>query len=270
METTTSKLILACYCALALIVVVIGFFIYRAQSLPSASYEIPLDRPASTRPARPFAASAAFSQQLRLDIERQRERIQELQSLLEKRETILQQQKLQLETKSAESERLQDEADRYLGLLMGLVQESADSIDDNLDILRQADDQISADNDAQTGNEPPTVESLEAALMAAEWELQQMTSNSTARELAVADQTSKLSAVQQAIQSAGESAVPVLIGLMSDETDTELRAWSATTLGPLAAGSLMARDALLIAAEDRDPEVRNAARQAIQLASERQ
>lgn len=264
METTTSKLILGFYVAVTLVVVIIGLVFYQAGRVVPKSEVLPGDRAVASRPAKPLAESTALSKQLRLDIERQRERIRELQQLLDKRETVLQQQKQLLETKSEESRRLQDEADRYLELLMQLVDESAESMDENLNMLRFAEDQ------ADASGSPPTIASLEAALMAAEWELEQAAQTSAASERALSEQTLQLTGLQSTIVAAGDSALPILVSLMSEQQHPELRAWSATALGPLASRSPMAMDALLIAADDIDESVRNAARRAIQEATDRQ
>lgn len=264
MDFTTNKLILVGYSVLALLVGVIGFTFVRSQSeIFKPSIPVAESTP-TVRTLKSGANSTALSKRLQIDIRQQRDRITELQDLLARREAVLRQQADQIETQTTASRRLQAEADRYLELLTTAVQESVDSIDENLNLLESAD--ATAEGLLET-QQPPTYETLDAALHAAQWELDQTQAIVNESEIALAEQVQRTLILRQAIVDAGATAVPLLVNMLSGD-DNELRAWSAGALGRVAGESPVAIDALLVAAEDPDEGVRMAAQSAIQDISE--
>ena len=96
MENIVTKLIWACYLLIALLVIAITVIFYQSQSRALRPSPLNLGHRAWEKPVKPVAMSIALSKRLRFDIERQRERIGELQELLSKREQILQRQASQL------------------------------------------------------------------------------------------------------------------------------------------------------------------------------
>lgn len=259
---TTSKLILACYGLIAVVVAMAGLLIY--QNFSHSLTPPVVERPSIRKPTS-IRISPALSRQLRVDLEKQRARNAELQSVLAKREAILKQQKAQLATQTAESQALQQEADRYLDVLIAITNESERNINANLEVVddwSEAEAVLSEELQSTSPIVPATKDQLEAALVAAEWEIAElMTARDTSiMEASIAQQ--QLSALRQSILNGGEMAIPLLINMLG-QTDPELRQWAASTLGQVGADSGIAMDALLVAADDQDDNVRNTARTAI-------
>lgn len=260
---TTSKLIVACYGLLAAVVAMAGVLIYQnfSASFPPTSVE----RPSITKTT-PIRISPALSRQLRVDLEKQRARNVELQSVLAKREAILKQQKTQLATQSAESRALQQEADRYLEMLIAITNESERNINANLEVVddwSEADPTLSEELESTSSDiVPATKEQLEAALVAAEWEITELAAARDASMMEASIAQQQLISLRQSIINGGEMAIPLLINMLG-QADPELRQWAASSLGQVGANSAIAMDALLVAADDQDNNVRNAAREAI-------
>lgn len=266
MQTATSKLILAAYGLTAIVVGLFGYLFYQSQAkiLPRPVPAPP--RSLISQPIPTVRGSRAIVRQLRRDTERQRDRITELQRLATKREEILKQQAAELQTQTLKSKQLHAEADRYFKLLMELIDESAASVETNLNTLRGADEFDPSARGIPVGEvdsptEPTTLEEFRVALMTAEWELEQQRAES---DITLADEVGRMAVLRNAIQNAGEVAVPVLVNMLSEEV-AEVRVWAATSLGQVGGGSQVAMDALLVAIDDSDPDVRESARVAIQV-----
>lgn len=253
MDVTTSKLITLCYALLALVACTAGYFFLRAQL---AKWEPPDVAVAASQPSRRRVSSGsdAISRRLQVEVLRQRQRIDELQTLLRKRQSLVELQESQLRHRDDRNEKLQAEADDYLDLLFEVIQSSALQVD-NLVGMKDASDQgesVGADTD-----------SLRVALEASQWELEQSLASVEESTAVAAAAQARLTLLQQAIVDLGDVTVPTLIGLLGDQ-DAEIRVWSATTLGRLGTDGLAALDALNAAKDDADPSVREAATAALE------
>lgn len=100
-------------------------------------------------------------------------------------------------------------------------------------------------------------------MVTAEWELEQSSTTVAAAELALQELTDDATTIRRAIVNGGESAVPILLSLLTAE-NSEVRSWAATSLAAIGTNTPVAMDALLAASDDSDAAVRDAARAAIQ------
>lgn len=261
----TNSLILASFALLTLVVGLFGVAIYRSQANTVASIELEQPQHVTQRPAISVGSSRALSQKLRLDINRQRERIQELQMLLSEREAVLARQSSQLKLRTRESEELKTEADRYFMMLMELLNESAASLDENLSTLDSVESAETASSDFESTEAPElrSEQQLSAALATAEWELEQLRLSDEESKTLLAQETTRNTSLREAISNSGVMAVPFLVHTLAEE-DVELRVWAATTLGQVGVDSQVAMEALLVAIDDEDQQVQAAATSAIE------
>lgn len=260
MDVTTNKLITLCYALLAVVVCTVGYFFYRAQvdQFQPPDVSVAISQGSSRRVN---SGSDAVSRRLQMELRRQRQRIDELQTLLRKRESLVQLQESQLKHRHDKNEQLQAEADDYLDLLFEVIQSSALHVD-NLARLEDS----SGPNESE-GPDADALETMRVALEASQWELEQSLASIEETAAAAAAAQARLSLLQQAIVELGDVTVPTLIGLLGDQ-DVEVRVWSATTLGQLGAAGVSAVDALNVAKDDADASVREAATAALERLSE--
>lgn len=262
---SNNKLLLTSYLLIGLIATFIAVKFYQVQSRALAlrtpeQLLAPPPRMLVSNKTEPRTSSRSLA----VDLQRQRSRIAELQRLLSEREETLNLQVRQLELRTSETQRLNQEADRYFAILIDLLNES-DTIDNatiaaGLPTLESAQDMD--DLGFMTETTEPAVESLENELAAADWELAELKSKEEQTQAALLEATNRTTSFQQALINRGEMAVPILIDMLANE-DAELRVWAASALAEVGKSSPMAIDALLIAADDEDTQVQQSAVAAI-------
>lgn len=260
MDVTTSKLLMLCYAFFAVVLCTVGYLFYQAQARSLTIPKIDIASNSATAKAVPAPGSQAVSRRLRFEIERQQKRIDELQQILDRRESILKLQASRLKNNTQEYQDLQQEADEYLDLLFDVIQSSAFRVHN----LAHLDEQSTREPaSGEEGGEEEAVDTLQIALEASQWELEQSIASATAVEATAAAAEQRLIVLQQAIIDLGEMSVPTLIGLLGDQEAT-VRAWAAATLGRMGNAATVAVDALGAATEDADSQVRAAASASIQ------
>ncbi len=167
----------------------------------------------------------------------------------------LQEQNAQLRHRTEEYKQLRDEADRYLAMIYDLLQDSAPAVNSPTDesTISANVRQVDAETDVLLSTELVTVQ-LE--LLRSKAEIAEL-------ELAALSEHAKLIEAARAIVATGAPAVPTLVAVLSDESP-ELRAWAADTLGQMGPDAMDSIDALFVATEDDDTNVRQAAHRALE------
>ena len=257
MNVATNKLIVAFYVGFAMVVCMIAYFGYGVQVASMAAPEeggarssVSAGRLSTVNRA---AGSASSSDRWR--IAEQMRTIAQLGALLEKRTADLQEQNAQLRHRTEEYKQLRDEADRYLAMIYDLLQDSAPAVDSPTDVSTNSDNvrQVDAETDVLLSTELVTVQ-LE--LLRSKAEIAEL-------ELAALSEHAKLIEAARAIVATGAPAVPTLVAVLSDESP-ELRAWAADTLGQMGPDAMDSIDALFVATEDDDTNVRQSAHRALE------
>ena len=263
MDSSTNKLVLVLYALLAALVGAVVLMVY--QNFASGiALPIVANESANSQRQANRRSTADFSRRLREELAQLQTQNSELQAILAKREDVLRKQTSTLEIRTAESVELKQEADRYLDALLEIVSSSGQSLSENIQVLDQMDGSVADSQDLLTpAGEAASREQLEAALVTAEWELEQLNAAQTSSDEETAVAVQQLASLRQSILNSGEISVPLLVHLLT-QTNSDLRQWAASSLGEVGADSSMAMDALLIAADDADENVRAAARDAIE------
>ena len=273
MEVRSNALVVIVYAVMSVTVVLLFYVGYRlyfrpsidaqlasiaAQATPQATRLAP--RGDETTYARPHRRQS-FDEALR--------RIGQLKQLLAEKTALLNEKSGLLDKKTAENEKLSREANETFALME--VMTTRDSLGEN-DIAEATQDDGSAATQTEMARLEEELqqtdmadETLEAALVAAEWELEQAYA-----ELAEAQQSSSGAAVQSPVESVatdllveiGASAVPTLAAALTDDR-AEVRKWAANVLGEIGGAAITAGDALTMALRDNDPAVRQAADEAL-------
>ncbi len=257
---TDSKLLIASYLVIGLIATFIGMKFYQSQSR-ALQIEVPEQRkPVAVRTVVTREGSRALAQQIR----RQREQIAELQRLVSKREEMLSKQSQELRQQTASTKKLDAEAERYFSVLIDLLNESTEDPSAFSDSVNSTSADVAQDLLAeQIEAEEQTPESMETELALTEWELDQLRSTEEETRIALEESNNRNSTLQQSLLATGEAAIPILINILANE-DAELRTWAAAGLAQVGKASPVAMDALLVAADDDDAQVREAAATAIE------
>lgn len=258
MDIRNSKLIIVCGLILAVVVFLAAYLGSRggdAFRRGVDGLETAVAR--STRPPTVDRSLRRFRPR-RVSISAELEQIQRLQELLDMRTAILQKRNAQLQRKTAEYEQLREQADQYSRLLDDLLSQSqfADTSETGAQMREPIEARMETSDAVQESV-------LEAELAAVEWQLGQSKATVVEMELAALREREKSLAATKAIVETGAPAVPALAALLSNERLPELRAWAAGVLGRMGADALDAAEALLIALEDENAEVRRAARVAL-------
>ena len=256
MNVATNRLIVVLYVGVAMVVFMIAYFGYRVQVASMAALEEGgAGRSVSAgRLSTANRAAGSGSSSDRWRIAEHMRTIAQLGALLEKRTADLQAHNAELQHRTEEYKQLRDEADRYLAMIYDLLQDSAPAVDSPADVST-----VSA-NVRQVVAE---TNELSTELATVQLELLQSKAEIAELELAALSEHAKLSEATRAIVATGAPAVPTLVAVLTDESP-ELRAWAADTLaqmGPDAMGSI---DALFVATEDDDTNVRQSAHWALE------
>ena len=269
MDMRSSVLIVAIYCGLsvtAVLLVVTGYHLYVRPSAESQIRSLagnPLERRGPTA-----QESALRRAQQRQAFQNALRRIEELRRLLDKKDALLRDKSQLLDKRTKEYLELKKETDQYFGLVVDMVAPRS-WVGTGVTGAEQQDQataslaEIGRLRQESTGNDVVD-QTLEAALVQAEWELQQAyaeiarTQSATVAQL----QTNVQSAAENVLVEIGEPAIGPLSRALADER-VEVRRWAAVMLGQIGAHAIEATDALITATRDEDEGVRSAARQAL-------
>jgi hypothetical protein len=181
--------------------------------------------------------------------------IEQLKEMLNKRAELLNQQNDQLAQKTVEYERLREEADQYLRLLVDVLGQHSTSEGGSGTVP-------AAGANDRGGTTETELLDLQAELATTKWELEQAQSQLAELELSTLRELEKSTEAVTALVNTGAPAVPALVVLLADQRP-ELRRWAASILGRMGADAIDAVDDLMRALEDADAEVRQRARAAL-------
>jgi len=260
MNVATNRLIVALYVGVAIAVFTIAYFGYRVQVASMAALEE--GRAGGSVSAGRLSTAnraAGKSSSDRWRVAEQMRTIAQLGALLQKKTADLQEQDVQLQHRTDEFKKLRDEADRYLATIYDLLQDSAPAIDSPTDVstvspnVGQVVGQVVAETDVLLSTELVTVQ----------LELLQSKAEIAELEMAALSEHAKLTEATRAIVATGAPAVPTLVAVLTDESP-ELRAWAADTLGQMGPDAMDSIDALFVATEDEDANVRQSAHRALE------
>lgn len=268
MDFTIGKLITFFYAILAVVVCGLCYWFYQINVQAYEVPELELSRATRISKVRPESGSQAVSRRLRAELEQQRDRIRDLQRLLEKREAVLKQQEAQIATQTATQLKLKQEADRYLEMVYAAVQESMDG---NLRLLRSESlDALDANGSSEAALPVDADEMSESVPLTAvevvEWELREAQQTAAESNEATLVEIQRATALRQAIIDAGELGVPLLTSLLTSESP-DVRVWAVNTLGNTGTNSNVAMEGLISASKDPNIEVANAAKAAVEAMS---
>jgi len=256
MNVATNRLIVALYVGVAIVVFTIAYFGYRVQVASMAALEE--GRAGGSVSAGRLSTAhraAGKSSSDRWRVAEQMRTIAQLGALLQKKTADLQEQDVQLQHRTDEFKKLRDEADRYLATIYDLLQDSAPAIDSPTDVSAVSPivGQVVTETDVLLSTELVTVQ----------LELLQSKAEIAELEMAALSEHAKLTEATRAIVATGAPAVPTLVAVLTDESP-ELRAWAADTLGQMGPDAMDSIDALFVATEDEDANVRQSAHRALE------
>lgn len=261
MDVTSSRLIVAFYLGLGVLVAWVGFLSFRRLEPQAASMTSVLNEDLATAerrtakrtyPATPPPLPVSASTNPELDT------IRQLRDMLDKRTALYRQQNERLARANAEYSRVREEADKYLGLLAELLTREAESPADE-----QWDGNVSVPSSPSTDPSPILAEKNEESSTPAV-ALDQALARITDLETLLAQESEITAERTRLLVKIGAPAVPVLTEELASD-DPLQRKWAATVLGRLGAQAKDAEGALIMALDDADPEVRRAAEEAIKL-----
>jgi len=206
----------------------------------------------------------------------QRSQIRRLQALLDQKTKLLGRKTALLDQKTAERLRLQKELDEAISLLeimaeqLGEVGESPVADDDangelheNLVRLKEQ----RQDSETQTQQHEEELKVLITELAATDEEIALLKQTSEMEfSLLLAEKEAFEAVASRALATIGAESVPVLVEHLTHQRSA-IRRWAATVLGEIGPDASDAVPALMHASSDEEPEVREAARQSLDLIS---
>lgn len=183
--------------------------------------------------------------------------LQRLREQLEARTVELQRQHQELAAARAEVQQLRVDADRYLGLLGGLL--GSDTVNTNVAL----EPPLPAAAEVPT-EEPNSEEAsfAELELMLAQTEIEAALTRMDELEGSLQQHSELLEEASRALVAGKSASVPVLVEMLQRGSTTGRR-WAAELLGRLEGDAAEAEMALLDATDDIDATVREAARAAL-------
>jgi hypothetical protein len=259
MDVSGSRLIVVLYGLLALVVSLVAYVGYHRFVRDTMQVDLPaqVSEPAGEPARRP--EGYIIPPPRRRDAVTQRV-VAELKEMLSKRSLLLEEQSERLKQKTEAYVQLQEEADQYLRLLTDVL--SQNSSIEGAEGEGAAATAVGTD-ESDADQQDALLLNVQAELAATRWELEQTQAQLAVLEISMLREMERTTEAATALINTGPAAVPALIVLLADQRP-ELRRWAATILGRMGPEAIDAVDDLLRALEDRDVEVRQAARAALE------
>lgn len=272
MDARNNALLVTVCTAIGAITVLLGYVGYRNFRGPTTDLQIPavVQQDLSGRRHRPRIEDTAayLLSQRRKPVEETLRKLDELQRLLEKKTDLLQEKEALLTKRTAECDALKKEADQYLGLMFDVLSANSyprPSLAHSEDEKRVAASRAELERLTDGLSQGELLDDeLESELVAIRRELDQANAELVEAEVSALLSTHDLvqSRADNALIATGTAAVPYLVAALTDEQAT-VRKWAADLLGRMGADAVPAVDMLLIVAEDKDQNVREAALDAL-------
>ncbi len=275
MSDRNRLLIAGLYATIGLFVVIIATVTYAyyqavaANSIARMEANLAADQaasnpPANLQPPQPVLNAAALT--------RAHAQLNDLQAMLERNSRLLDKRTTLLNQKTSECKLLQEQLDGSITAVLALLDMGADGEPNEARLtvgrnLEQEFKQLKTElglSESLELEQMQQVEQLKAELAATESQIASIRAQADAELLMLLEQQRLLDATaRRAFTQLGATAVPVLVGLLSDDR-AEVRAWAASILGGLGANGQDAVPALMGMLVDDNESVRNQAKRSLE------